>query len=177
VHSGLVASLSILLDQPFVVGDFLVIDEYMGSVEKTGLKTTRMRSLSGEQIIVSNNDLLSSRIRNYKRMYERRVQFTIGVTYQTTEKQLEIIPGIVREIIEKQDQIRFDRAHFKEFGDFAMIFEIVYYVTVPDYNVYMDIQQAINLQIYHRFEQEGIVFAYPTQTLYVEPVKTEMLRS
>lgn len=161
------ASLSIVLDKPFVIGDFIIIDEYLGTVEHIGLKTTRIRSLSGEQLVFSNTDLLGSRIRNYKRMYERRVVFTIGVVYQTPAVKLEAIPEIIREIVEKQELARFDRSHFKDYGDFSLNFETVYWVQNPDYNTYMNIQQAINLEIFRRFSREGIEFAYPTQTLFI----------
>jgi len=167
ILGDLFASLSIVLDKPFVVGDFLIIDEHLGSVEKVGIKTTRVRSLSGEQLIFSNNDLLGSRIRNYGRMFERRVVFSVGVTYQTTVEQLREIPTILREAVEAREGVRFDRAHFQKYGDFALIFEIVYYVLSPDYNRYMDTQQAINLQIFERFAERGIEFAYPTQTLHL----------
>ena len=167
ILSDLFASLSIVLDKPFVIGDFLIINDFLGSVEKVGLKTTRLRSLSGEQLIFSNTDLLNSRIRNYGRMFERRVVFSIGVTYQTSGDQLRDIPSIIRNAIESKEMVRFDRAHFQKYGDFALIFEAVYYVLSSDYAIYMDIQQAINLEIYDRFEQKGIEFAYPTQTLYV----------
>lgn len=167
ILSDLFASLSIVLDKPFVIGDFLIINDFLGSVEKVGLKTTRLRSLSGEQLIFSNTDLLNSRIRNYGRMFERRVVFSIGVTYQTTSDQLREIPSIICNAIESKEKVRFDRAHFQKYGDFALIFEAVYYVLSSDYAIYMDIQQAINLEIYDRFEQNGIEFAYPTQTLYV----------
>ncbi len=168
ILGDLLASLSIVLDKPFVVGDFLIIDDYLGSVEHIGLKTTRLRSLSGEQLVMSNTDLLSSRIRNYGRMYERRVLFPLGVTYQTSREQLKRIPEIIRAAVESQEKTRFDRAHFKGYGSFSLDFETVYYVHGPDYNLYMDIQQAINLAIHEAFEAEGIEFAYPTQTLYVE---------
>lgn len=167
ILGDLFASLSIVLDKPFVVGDFLSIGDFLGSVEKVGIKTTRLRSLSGEQLIFSNNDLLSSRIRNYGRMFERRVVFSLGVTYQTSAETLRAIPGLLRDAVESQEQVRFDRAHFQKYGDFALIFEVVYYVLSPDYNQYMDIQQAINLKIYDDFEANGIDFAYPTQTLFV----------
>jgi small-conductance mechanosensitive channel len=163
------ASLSIVLDKPFVVGDFIVVDQIMGTVEYIGLKTTRLRSLSGEQIVVSNADLLSSRIRNYKRMAERRVIFSVGVVYRTPPATLERIPNIVRQCIEALPDTRFDRAHFQSFGDSALIFEIAYYVLNADYNVYMDVQQAINLGIFRAFAAEGIEFAYPTRTLYMQP--------
>lgn len=167
ILGDLFASLSIVLDKPFVIGDFLIIGDLMGSVEYVGLKTTRLRSLSGEQLIFSNSDLLKSRIRNFGRMYERRVQFDIGVTYQTPRDKLEIIPGIIKEAITRQEKTRFDRSNFKSFGDFSLLFESVYFIQGPDYNQYMNIHEAINLYIHERFEQEGIEFAYPTQMLYV----------
>lgn len=168
ILGDLFASLSIVLDKPFVVGDFLIVGDLLGSVEYVGLKTTRLRSLSGEQLVFSNSDLLNSRIRNFGRMYERRVPFELGVTYQTPRDKLVKIPEIIREAVEKQDKTRFDRSHFKEYGDFALVFESVYYVLGPDYNEYMDIQQAINLHIHKRFEVEGIEFAYPTQTVFLQ---------
>lgn len=161
------ASLSIAMDKPFVIGDFIIIDEIMGTVEYIGLKTTRLRSLSGEQIVLSNNDLLKSRIRNYKRMYERRVVFGFGVVYRTPHEKLKRIPAIAREIIEGLEKTRFDRAHFKEYGESSLNFEVVYFVKDPDYNVYMDIQQSINLAIFERFARDGIDFAYPTRTLFL----------
>ncbi len=167
ILGDLFASLSIALDKPFAVGDFLIIDEHLGSVEHIGLKTTRLRSLSGEQLVFSNTDLLGSRIKNYGRMYERRVMFKIGVTYQTSREKLEQIPGFIKQAVEAQQQVRFDRSHFQSYGDFALIFETVYYVLGPDYNLYMDIQQAINLFIHARFEEHTIEFAYPTQTVHV----------
>ena len=168
ILGDLFASLSIVLDKPFVIGDFLMVGDLLGSVEYVGLKTTRLRSLSGEQLVLSNSDLLNSRIRNFGRMYERRVPFNLGVTYQTPREKLVKIPEIIREAVRKQDKTRFDRSHFKEYGDFALVFESVYYVLGPDYNEYMDIQQAINLHIHERFEQEGIEFAYPTQTVFMQ---------
>ncbi len=168
IISDLFASLSIVLDKPFVLGDFLVIDDLYGNVEKVGLKTTRVRSLSGEQLVFSNNDLLHSRIRNYGQMVERRIVFKLGVVYQTPHEKLEQIPTIVEDIIVKQDSARFDRAHFQQYGDYSLNFEIVYYVESSDYKLYMDIQQAVNLEIFRRFAEAGIEFAYPTQTLFVD---------
>ena len=167
ILGDLFASLSIVLDKPFVIGDFLIVGDFMGSVEYVGLKTTRLRSLSGEQLVFSNTDLLGSRIRNYGRMYERRVVFKLGVTYQTPREKLSRIPAIIREAIETQDNSRFDRSHFQAYGDFSLNFESVYYIGSPDYNLYMDVQQAVNLRIHERFEEESIEFAYPTQTLFV----------
>jgi small-conductance mechanosensitive channel len=174
ILGDLFASLSIALDKPFVIGDFIIIDNFLGSVEHIGLKTTRIRSLSGEQLVFANSDLLKSRIKNYKRMYERRVVFTIGVLYQTPYEKVASIPKLIKKIIESKDLVRFDRTHFKEYGNFSLNFEIVYWVKNPDYNKYMDIQQAINLEIYQTFESEGIEFAYPTQTLYLNSVKEEI---
>ena len=173
ILADLFASLSIALDQPFVIGDFIVVDDCSGSVEHIGLKTTRLRSLSGEQIVFSNSDLLKSRIRNYKRMSERRVVFSLGVTYQTPHEKLAAIPAMIREIIEAQPQARFDRAHFKEYGDFSLNFEVVYYMADPNYTLYMDVRQAINLAIFRRFAEEGIDFAYPTQTLFIHKTAGE----
>jgi len=171
ILGDLFASLSIILDKPFVLGDFLIIDDYMGSVEYVGLKTTRIRSLSGEQLILSNSDLLKSRIRNYGRMFERRVVFSIGVTYDTPREKLKLIPEIIRTAIEAEDETRFDRSHFMKYGDYSLQFETVYYVLSPDYNLYMDRQQAIYFAIHLGFEREHIEFAYPTQTLFVVPTE------
>ncbi len=167
ILGDLFASLSIVLDKPFVIGDFLVVGDMLGTVESIGLKTTRLRSLSGEQLVFSNNDLLSSRIRNYGRMSERRVVFSVGVVYQTSLAAVREIPDILRAAVAAQSDTRFDRAHFKEFGDFALMFEVVYYMTHADYMLYMDCQQAINLAIFEAFADKGIEFAYPTQTLHM----------
>ena len=168
VLGDLLGSLSIIFDKPFVIGDFVTVGDMSGTVEHVGLKTTRIRSLSGEQLIFSNSDLLSSRIRNYGRMQERRVVFQVGVTYGTSAELLSEIPAIVREVIESEDNTRFDRCHFKSFGGSSLDFETVYFMQVPDYAAYMDTQQAINLGIYRRFEGKGLEFAFPTQTLHVE---------
>jgi small-conductance mechanosensitive channel len=167
ILGDLFASLAMVLDKPFVLGDFIIVGDFMGTVENIGLKTTRIRSLSGEQIVFSNSDLLNSRVRNYKRMFERRVVFSFGVVYDTPPDKLAEIGAWVREIIEGIDQTRFDRAHFNAFGDSALNFEVVYYVLNSDYNAYMDIQQAINIALYRRFESEKVEFAFPTQTIYV----------
>lgn len=168
ILGDLLASLSIVLDKPFVIGDFIVVDTMSGTVEHIGLKTTRIRSLSGEQLVLSNNDLLKSRIRNYKRMEERRIVFTFGIVYSTPLEKLARVKSIVWDIIEKMPQVRPDRVHFKEYGDSSLNFEVVYFVSRPDYNLYMDIQENINLEIYRRFREEGIEFAYPTRTLYIQ---------
>ena len=168
ILGDLFASLSIVLDKPFVVGDFVVVGELRGTIEHIGLKTTRVRSLDGELIVFSNGDLLKSRIRNFKRMHERRIAFSVGVTYQTPFDKAERMPDMLRAAVESVDRTRFDRAHFAAYGDFALRYDVVYYVLSPDYNLYMDIQQAINLEIFRRFAGAGIEFAYPTQTLFVQ---------
>lgn len=170
------ASLSIALDKPFETGDFIIVDDFLGTVEHIGIKTTRVRSLSGEQIVLSNSDMLNSRIRNYKRMSERRVLFQFGVLYQTPYDKLRAIPALVQAIVAAQPQTRFDRAHFKEYGDSALVFEVVYFVLDRDYNLYMDIQQAINLELYARFREEGIEFAYPTRTLHIHDLASVLDR-
>ncbi len=168
VLGDLFASASIVLDKPFVLGDFIIVGDDMGTVEYIGLKTTRLRSLAGEQLIFANNDLLKSRIRNMRRMEQRRVVFSIGVTYQTPADKLAAIPVMLRQAVEAQSPVRFDRAHFKQYGDFALVFEVVYFVLAADYNLSMDIQQAINLALFRRFAEERIEFAYPTHTVYVQ---------
>jgi small-conductance mechanosensitive channel len=173
VLGDLFASLSIILDKPFVLGDFIIVGDSLGVVEKIGLKTTRVRSLSGEQLIFANSDLLSSRIRNFKRMQERRIAFGFGVLYQTTPEQLEAIPGMVKGIIEGQENARFDRAHFKGFGESAYDFEVVYFLNTPDYVAYMDCQQAINLGICRGLAERGVEFAYPTRTIYLHGASDE----
>ena len=159
ILGDLFASFSIVLDKPFVIGDFIVIDGYMGTVEHIGLKTTRIRSLSGEQLIFSNADLLKSRIRNFKRMQERRVVFSLRVAYHTPAEKLREIPAMIRQAVENNPRTRFDRAHFAEYAEFALRFEAVYWVTTADFNDYMDIQQAINLELHSRLRQAEIEFA------------------
>lgn len=168
VLGDLLGSLSIVLDKPFVIGDYIVVGEYSGTVERVGLKSTHIRSVSGEQLVFSNSDLLNSRIRNYRRMQERRAVFTLGVTYDTPAEKLAAIPQMVQELVEEQEQTRFGRCHFKSFGDFSLDIETVFHMTVPDYDAYMDVQQAINLGLHQRFAREGIEFAFPTQTLHLE---------
>ena len=168
ILGDLFASLSIVIDKPFVIGDFIVVGEFMGTVEHVGLKTTRVRSLGGEQLVFANSDLLASRVRNYKRMNERRILFQFGVLYQTTAEQLEAIPQRVREVIETLEEVRFDRAHFFRFGESSYDFEVVYWMQNPDYARYMDAQQQINLGLVRAFKDMGVEFAYPTRTLYLE---------
>ena len=157
----------IFFDRPFEIGDFIIVDDkVIGAIEYIGVKTTRIRAISGEQIVCSNKDLTDSRVHNYKKMLRRRVVFSIGVIYQTTAEQMKKIPGMIKSIIEATDNATFDRSHFSAFGNFSMNFETVYYIESPDYNLYMDAQQKIYLEILQAFEKENIEFAYPTQTLF-----------
>lgn len=169
ILGDLFASLSIVIDKPFVIGDTILVDTYFGTVEHVGLKTTRLRSNTGEQIIVSNSDLLKTRIRNFKRMEERRMLFAFGVTFDATADQLASVPTIAKEIIDSMPEARFDRAHFKEIGADCLQYEVVYWMLKPDYLQSLDTQQAINLALYRSFGEAGIDFAFPSQTVYVQP--------
>src|SRR6185369_11730513 len=172
VLGDLLASLAIVLDKPFVVGDTIAVGDVTGQVERVGIKTTRLRSVDGEQLVVANADLLKSRIHNFRQMTERRVLFGLGIAYETPQDKREAVPALLREIVLAQKGVRFDRAHFKGFGDSALLLEVVYYVLDRDYNVYMDAQQAINLEIGRRFRDEGIEFAYPTRTVFLRQEST-----
>ncbi len=165
ILSDLFASLAIGLDKPFVIGDFIIFGDVLGTVERVGLKTTHIRSLSGEQIVCGNTELLKNTIHNYKRMAERRVVFEFRVTYGTKADVVEKIPEIVKQAITSQSQTRFDRAHFKGFGLSSLDFEVVYYVLDSSYNIYMDKQQAINLYLMRELEAMKVSFAFPTMTL------------
>ncbi len=166
ILADIIASLSIIFDKPFLVGDYLTIDDYRGTVEEIGLKTTKLRSVSGEQLVFSNSDLLRSRIRNYGRMVERRGDFNFGIVYETDPDVVAQISGWVKEIVEAQEMTRFDRCHFKSLGQWALEFETVYYMTVPDYKVFMGVQETVNLALMRRLADAGVEFAYPTQLLY-----------
>lgn len=165
ILGDLFASLSIVLDKPFVVGDFIVADTFMGTVENIGVKTTRVRSLDGELLVFANGDLTKSRLRNYRDQAERRVQFGFGVIPGTPPGQLEAVAALLRGIVEKQPKVRFDRAHFKAIGAASLDFEVVYFVLTPDYNTYMDTQQAINLAILRALGEQGIDLALPNRSL------------
>lgn len=167
VLGDMFASVAIALDQPVVIGDFIVVGELTGTVERVGIKTTHLRSLSGETIVLANSDLLNSRIRNFKRMSERRVLFGFGVTYDTPPEKLRDIPGVLRTIIESDPLTRFDRAHLATFGASALEFEVVYYVKDPDYSKYMDIQQRINIGLITALQASEVEFAFPTQTIHL----------
>jgi small-conductance mechanosensitive channel len=163
VLSDLLASLSIALDKPFGIGDFLTVGESQGTVEHIGVKSTQLRSLSGEQIIISNTDILKSRVRNYGRMRERRAVFQFGVSYDTDPQQLAAIPGVVRQIIEATPDTRFDRCHFLTYGPTTLQFEVVFYATKPDFNIYADAQQKINLEILERLRSMNVSLMAPNR--------------
>jgi small-conductance mechanosensitive channel len=161
VLGDLLASISIALDKPFAVGDALQVDDLNGTVEHIGVKSTRLRSLSGEQIIVSNADLLKSRLRNNTRMGDRRTSFFINVSYDTDPEKLRAIPGLVQDIVMKQPKLRFDRCHLLQMADWALRYEVVFFTTVADYLVYADAQQAINIEIIEALKKLGVNVAFP----------------
>jgi small-conductance mechanosensitive channel len=167
VLGDLFASVAIAVDKPFEVGDFIVFGSVAGTVELVGVKTTRIRSLGGEQIVMSNTELLKQTVSNYKRLRERRIVFGFGITYSTTPEQAEQVAAIVKRVVEQSDKLRFDRAHFKAFGESSLDFEVVYIVLAPEYNLYMDEQQRINLALMRELSAMGVEFAFPSRTLYI----------
>ena len=167
ILTDIFASFSIYFDKPFEIGDFIIVGNDLGVVKKIGIKTTRLESLWGQEIVISNTELTSTRINNYKKMEKRRIHFTFGVVYGTSTKKLKKILEIVKDIFNEIELADIDRVHFKEFGDFSLNFEVAYYISTGDYNKYMDVQQEINFALKEQFEREGIEFAYPTQTIFV----------
>ncbi len=168
VLKDLFSAFAIYFDKPFKEGDFIIIGEDMGVVKKIGIKTTRIETLQGQELVVSNSELTNTRINNYKQMQKRRIVFGFGVTYNTNSKKMKKINDIVKKIFKKVNGADLDRCHFKEFGDFSLNYEVVYYVETGDYNKYMDIQQEINFELKESFEKEKIEFAFPTQSIYLE---------
>lgn len=167
IVGDLFASFVIAMDKPFALGDFIVVGDFKGTVDRLGIKTTRLRSVGGEEISMPNGALLNSNIRNFKRMRERRILFRFGVLYQTPPDKIERIPAMVREIVAARSDTRFERAHFLSYGESSLDFEVVYHVLSPDYNVYADAQHAINVALFRQFAEAGIEFAYPTRTIYL----------
>lgn len=168
ILSDLFSSFSLYFDKPFRIGDFIVIGEHSGTVEKIGIKTTRIKTLQGEELVVSNAELTSTRVQNFKKMQERRIASQFGVTYETAHERIKEIPGIVERIFDALNGARLDRVHFTTFGDSALVFDVVYYVESPDFTDYLDIQQQFNFELMDKFAELGIDFAYPTQTVYVK---------
>ena len=168
ILGDLLAAVAIVFDRPFDVGDTIQVDNHVGTVEHIGLKTTRLRSITGEQLIIGNGELLKSRLRNYRRMYERRAVLNIDLNYDTPPDVVESVPGMIRQIVEKQAGVRFDRSHFAGFMENALRVETVYFVLDPEYSRFMDVQQAVNLGILRRFTAEKIQFAFPTRTVQLQ---------
>jgi small-conductance mechanosensitive channel len=177
ILGDLFASLSITLDRPFVLGDNLQIDDFSGTVEYIGVKSTRLRSVNGEQIIIPNSNLVASRVRNNTRATDRRVVFTVSVSQDTPVAELQKIPGLIRSLIESHADVRFDRSHFAKITAASFDFEAVYVVKTTEYNRHMDILQEINLRLVEAFEKQGVAFAYPVQRLYLEqqPVQSQLV--
>jgi len=148
----------IFFDKPFEVGDAINVDDKNGTIEYIGLKTTRLRSLSGEQIVIANSDLTKSRVHNFKRQANRRVEYNFSVLYRTPVDKLKKIPGIIKDIIEHTPDTRFDRAHVARFSEYGLTITVVFFITVPDFLVYMNAQESINLKIIEAFQKEGIGF-------------------
>lgn len=170
ILTDLFCFVTIFFDRPFVIGDFIVAGEQMGTVEHIGVKTTRLRALNGEQLILSNKDLTNARIQNFKTMAERRVLFTLGVTYGTPHEKLKDIPALMKSLIENVADTRFGRCHFVSYGDFCLNFETAYFILSSDYDKYMDIHQEVNLGIKEAFEKSGIEFAFPTRTVHLSGI-------
>jgi small-conductance mechanosensitive channel len=164
----LFAYLMILIDKPFSIGQFIVVDSVSATVERIGVRSTHLRSLRGEIVVINNSKLTTSNIQNFATMQQRRMIYSIGVTYQTSADQIKSIPTTIETIVTNTTNAIFNRCHFTGFGDFSLNFEIVYYIDNPNYTSAMDIQQSINLSIMRRFEEQGIEFAFPSQTLYLK---------
>jgi small-conductance mechanosensitive channel len=173
ILSDAFSAFSIYFDRPFEIGDFIVVGDYAGTVTKISMKSTRIQLLQGEELVYSNKELTSSSIRNFKKLEKRRIEFKIGVTYNTPVEKLKKIPVLVKKIINEQKDVQFDRTHFYEFGNFSLQFIIVYYIETSDYLKYMDTRQAINLDIKEAFEKEGIEMAFPTQTILMNQIKQQ----
>ena len=167
ILSDLFSYFVIFFDKPFEIGDFIIVGDHAGTVERIGIKTSHVRSIDGEQLIMPNAELVKEIIRNFKRLERRRIVFSIGVVYYTPAEKLKEVPGFIKEIIDKQERATFDRTHLKSFGDFSINYEVVYYVESADYLAYMDTHHAISVSIFEKFEKEKIEFAFPTQTLFV----------
>jgi len=167
ILGDLFASLAIAVDKPFEVGDSITVDDVTGTVERVGLKTTRIRSLGGEQIVMSNAELLKRTVANFKRLQTRRVVLNFGISYDASPEEVAEVPGLLRDIIEADPKLDFVRAHFKEFGESSLDFEVVYRVNDPDYDVYMDRREALNLALMRALRERGIQFAFPTRTVNI----------
>jgi small-conductance mechanosensitive channel len=166
--SDIFSAFSLYFDRPFEIGDFVVVGEHSGTVTNIGMRSTRLKLLQGEELVISNKELTNGRVRNFRKLEKRRVAFTIGVTYDTPSEKLRKVPDIIKNIVSKSEFAELDRVNFTEFGDFSLKFLVIYYIKVADYGKYMDTQQEINYAIKEAFEQEGIEIAYPTQTITIK---------
>lgn len=166
ILSDALSAFSIYFERPFEIGDFIVVGDYAGTVNKIGMKSTRIQLLQGEELIISNKELTSKSVRNFKKLQRRRIVFTVKVTYDTSIEKLKKIPKIIAKILKETEMAELDRVHFSQFGDFSLDFEVVYYIETGDYTKYMDIQQRINYRILEEFEKENIEMAYPTQKIF-----------
>jgi small-conductance mechanosensitive channel len=173
ILSDALSAFSIYFDRPFEIGDFIVIGDYAGTVNKIGIKSTRIELLQGEELVISNKELTSTSVRNFKKLQRRRIVFSVKVTCDTSIEKLKKIPNIIANILKETELAELDRVHFKQFGDFSLDFEVVYYLSTGDYNKYMDIQQKINYGILEAFEKEEIEMAYPTQKILYVNEKAE----
>ncbi len=167
ILADLFSSFSIYFDKPFIEGDLIVVGGKWGTVEKIGIKSTRIRSLQGEEIVFSNKELTAAQVHNYRKMTQRRSEFKLGITYETPTQKMEKIPKMVKSIVDKEDLAEFGRIHFYNFGDFSLDYLLVYDIKSADYMTYMDINQKILLNIKKAFEKEEIEFAYPTKTIHL----------
>ncbi|MFT5832349.1 MAG: small-conductance mechanosensitive channel [Candidatus Paceibacteria bacterium] len=170
VLTDLFASFSIYFDKPFRIGDYVVIGADSGTVEKIGIKSTRIRTLQGEELVVSNSELTTVRVQNFKKMEERRISSQFGITYETPQEKVQMVNGIVERAFEDIEGARLDRVHFTTFADSALLFDVVYHVESADYANFLDIQQTFNFTLMERFAELGIEFAYPTQTIYTKTI-------
>ncbi|MBT4120641.1 MAG: mechanosensitive ion channel family protein [Candidatus Magasanikbacteria bacterium] len=168
VLSDLFSSFSIFMDKPFEAGDYIQVGTDSGTVERIGMKTTRVRTLLGEELVISNKELTSARVQNFKRMEKRREAITLGLTYETPKEKLEKIPELIKKVVDEVELATYDRCHFSTYGDFSLNFDIVYYIDEPDYGLYMSVKQKVNLGIFDEFAKAGIEFAYPTQLVYTK---------
>ena len=168
VLSDVFSAFSIYFDKPFEVGDFIVVGNYSGTVRKIGIKSTRLQLLQGEELVISNRELTTTSLRNFKKLKKRRVVFKLTIAADTPLEKLKKIPDMIKGIVEGAQQAEFERVHLIEFGDFSLNFEVVYYMKTPNYDRYMDTQQEINFGILEIFEKEGIAMPFPTQTILLQ---------
>jgi small-conductance mechanosensitive channel len=166
ILSDAISAFSLYFDRPFEIGDFIVVGDYAGTVTKIGIKSTRVQLLQGEELVMSNKELTTTSVRNFKKLQRRRIAFAVKVTYDTSVEKLKKIPQIITKILKETEMADLDRVHFSQFGDFSLDFEVVYYIETGDYTKYMDIQQRINYGILEEFEKENIEMAYPTQKIF-----------